>query len=72
MYSEDDVSRLRICNRHFTSADFIEPRAKEFGKRFRLKPNAVPSRRVPGSNADPLSIPPSVIPAGSVLELGKM
>ncbi|XP_044262272.1 uncharacterized protein LOC123009818 [Tribolium madens] len=44
----DEYPHLRICSAHFTSEDYIDPKAKEKGGRsLFLKSNAVPSVLVP-------------------------
>lgn len=47
LVDNDDVSRLKICSKHFKSDCFIEVNAKQFGKNYRLKPFSVPSLVAP-------------------------
>ncbi|KAK4886979.1 hypothetical protein RN001_003250 [Aquatica leii] len=42
----DDISKVEICSNHFDVKDFINPRAKEFVGKLKLKLGAVPSTSI--------------------------
>lgn len=48
--TDDVVSSLLLCSKHFHENDYSNPNCLEYGGLLRLKPNAIPSVNVPGKS----------------------